>query len=98
MVMPRFKEGRTGLRKFIERELKYPPEAKKSHDEGFVIIVFIVDEEGNVKDPQIVNGDKEYFNEEALRVVNRFPKWIPGKVDGIASPVHVTVPIEFRLR
>lgn len=98
IVMPRFRDGRTGLRKFIEQELKYPPEAKKSGDEGYVIVVFTVDEEGNVKDPQIVNGDKEYFNEEALRVVNLFPKWIPGKVDGVPSPVHVSVPIEFRLR
>ncbi len=98
IVMPRFREGRSGLRKFIEQELKYPPEAKKRGDEGFVIIVFTVDEEGNVKDPQIVNGDRDYFNEEALRVVNLFPKWIPGEVDGIPSPVHVTVPIEFRLR
>ena len=98
IIMPRFREGRSGLRKFIELELKYPPVAKKRGDEGFVIIVFTVDEEGNVKDPQIVNGDREYFNEEALRVVNLFPKWIPGEVDGIPSPVHVTVPIEFRLR
>ena len=63
-----------------------------------MIVVFTVDEEGNVKDPLIVNGDREYFNEEALRVVNLFPLWIPGEVDGVPSPVHVTVPIEFRLR
>ena len=98
IVMPKFKEGRAGLRKYIEKELKYPPEAKRKGDEGYVIIVFTVDENGQVTDPQVVNGDKEYFNEEALRVVHSFPKWIPGKVDGIPSPVHVTVPIEFRLR
>jgi TonB family protein len=98
MVMPQFQDGQTGLRKFIERELKYPPEAKRKGYQGYVIVVFTVDEEGNVKDPQIVNGDREYFNKEALRVVNLFPKWIPGKVDGIPSPVHVTVPIEFLLR
>ena len=98
IVMPKFKEGRAGLRKYIEKELKYPQEAKRSGDEGYVIIVFTVDENGQVKDPQVVNGDKDYFNNEALRVVNSFPKWIPGKVDGIPSPVHVTVPIEFRLR
>ncbi len=97
IVMPQFRDGSTGLRKFIIQELKYPPEAKKKGDEGYVIVVFTVDEKGNVKDPQIVNGDKNYFNEEALRVVNLFPKWIPGEVDGIPSPVHVTVPIEFRL-
>ncbi len=97
LVMPQFRDGQSGLRKFIERELRYPPEAKRKGYQGYVIVLFTVDEEGNVKDPQIVNGDKEYFNEEALRVVNLFPKWIPGKVDGIPSPVQVTVPIEFLL-
>lgn len=97
IVMPKFQDGRSGLRKFIEREIRYPPEAKRKGDEGYVIVVFIVDENGEVKDPQIANGDKEYFNEEALRVVNHFPRWIPGKIDGIPSPIHVTVPIEFSL-
>jgi TonB family protein len=96
--MPKFRNGPSGLRKFIDREIQYPPEARKKGEEGYVIIVFTVDENGHVKDPQIVNGDKHYFNEEALRVVNRFPEWIPGKIDGIPSPIHVTVPIEFSLR
>ena len=38
IVMPRFREGRSGLRKFIELELKYPPEAKKRGDEVLAII------------------------------------------------------------
>jgi protein TonB len=98
IVMPRFRDGRSGLRKFIERELRYPPEAKRNGDEGYVIVLFTVDEKGKVKEPRVVNGDKEYFNEEALRVVNLFPKWMPGEIDGIPSPIHVSVPIEFRLR
>ncbi len=96
--MPQFQDGKVGLRKFIERELNYPAEAKLRGDEGYVIILFTVDEEGYIKDPQIVNGDREYFNEEALRVVNLFPQWTPGEVDGVPSPVQVTVPIEFHLR
>ena len=36
------------LKKIIEEELKYPPEAKKSGYEGYVIVIFTVDEEGKV--------------------------------------------------
>jgi TonB family protein len=98
ILMPQFRDGRSGLRKFVERELRYPSEAKRKGDEGYVIVIFTVDEQGYVKDPQIVNGDKDYFNKEALRVVSLFPQWTPGEVDGIPSPVQVTVPIEFHLR
>ena len=98
VLMPRFREGRRGLLEFVEKELKYPQEARKKGIEGAVIILFTVDEEGFVRNPRVVNGDRDYFNKEALRVVGQFPHWIPGEVDGIPSPIQVSVPIEFRLR
>lgn len=96
--MPKFPGGQAALRKFVEKKLKYPEEARKRRIEGAVIILFTVSEEGRVEDPRIVNGDREYFNNEALRIVREFPKWIPGELDGIPSPIQVSVPIEFRLR
>ncbi|MCK4749381.1 MAG: TonB family protein, partial [Bacteroidales bacterium] len=98
VLMPVFPDGPRGMRRFVEKELKYPQGAKRKGIEGAVIILFTIDEEGSVKDPRVVNGDREYFNEEALRIVRQFPRWIPGEVDGIPSPIQVSVPIEFRLR
>jgi TonB family protein len=96
--MPEFPGGQQELYKFVEKELKYPQEAKKNNFEGAVLILFTIDEEGYVRDPRVVNGDRESFNNEAIRVVNSFPRWNPGAVDGVASPIQVSVPIEFRLR
>jgi TonB family protein len=96
--MPRFPGGPEKLRKFVVKELKYPSEAKRRGVEGAVLILFTVDEKGNVQNPRVVNGGRKYFNEEAIRVVKKFPRWIPGKVDGIPSPVQISVPIEFYLR
>ncbi len=98
VLMPVFPGGHKSLREYIEKELKYPAEARRRGIEGAVIILFTVDEKGWVKDPRVVNGDQKYFNEEALRVVGKFPKWIPGEVDGVPAPIQVSVPIEFRLR
>jgi protein TonB len=98
VLMPSFPGGQAALRKFIEKELKYPQEARKKGIEGAVIILFTVDEEGNVQDPRVVNSDRKYFNEEALRVIRSSPAWIPGEIDGVPAPVQVSVPIEFRLR
>jgi TonB family protein len=96
--MPKYPGGRAALRKFVEKELRYPEEARKRRIEGVVIILFTVNEDGQVEDPRVVNGDQKYFNEEALRIVRKFPEWIPGELDGISSPIQVSVPIEFRLR
>ncbi len=98
VLMPRFPGGPGSLRSFVKKELKYPAEAKKRNIEGAVLILFTVDEKGIVKDPRVVNGDREYFDREAIRVVEKFPNWIPGEVDGNPSPIQVSVPIEFRLR
>ena len=98
VLMPSFPGGQKELISFIEKEIKYPQEGKKRGVEGLVIILFTIDEKGFVQEPRIVNGDRDYFNEEALRVAREFPRWIPGEVDGIPSPIQVTVPIEFRLR
>jgi len=35
---------------------------------------------------------------EALRVVNRMPKWVPGKQSGKDVAVQFTVPINFKLQ
>jgi TonB family protein len=98
VLMPRYPGGAGSLRKFVEKELKYPAEAKRKGHEGAVLILFTVDEKGSIINPRVVNGDREYFNDEAIRVVEKFPRWIPGEVDGKPSPIQVSVPIEFRLR
>lgn len=96
--MPRFPDGRTGLLRFIREELNYPVSARHKGYEGSVVILFTVDEEGRVRNPRVVNGDIQAFNTEALRIASVMPRWIPGKVDGIPSPMQVTIPIEFPLR
>lgn len=95
IVLPSYDGGLPALRKFIEKELNYPKKAEKEGREATILIIFTVDENGDISDPRIVHGDAPYFNEEALRVVNSFPDWIPGKIDGIPSPLQVTVQIDF---
>ena len=93
--MPEFPDGRAGILRFVKKELRYPQEARRLGQEGAVIVLFTVDEKGNVLDPQVINGDIKSFNLEALRVVGVMPRWIPGEVDGVPSPIQVTIPIEF---
>jgi TonB family protein len=96
IVLPIYNGGPSELRKFIEKELIYPKKAEKEGREATILVIFTVDENGHISDPGIVHGGASYFNEEALRIVNSFPAWIPGKIDGIPAPLQATVQIDFR--
>ncbi len=81
----------------LQRRIKYPEMAKKAGVEGRVIVQFIVDEQGNVLDPQVVRGLGAGLDEEAVRAV-RQAKFTPGKQRGQPVRVKMSLPITFRLK
>ena len=97
-VMPYFKGGLEGFKKYVLDKIIYPETAIENNEEGQVNVKFTVDKAGNIKSPVIVKEDKEYFNNEALRVVNTSPRWTPGKKDGKLIDVSITIPILFKLK
>lgn len=81
----------------IQEQIVYPEMAKKAGVEGRVIVQFVVDEQGNVLDPQVVRGLGAGLDEEALRAV-RQAKFTPGQQRGQPVKVRMSLPITFRLR
>ena len=57
-VMPSFPGGMEKLLKFIGNNVKYPEEAKTVKVEGRVIVEFIVDKSGKVRDPKVLTIKK----------------------------------------
>ena len=94
--MPQFPGGENAMREFIQKTLKYPEEAKKNKVEGTVIVNFVIDKEGMIRNPRIMRGKPE-LNDEALRVINSMPAWIPGKQGGKPVLVSYTIPVKFTL-
>lgn len=80
----------------IQRNIRYPEEARKAGIEGRVIVQFIVTEQGKVEDPQIIRGIGGGCDEEALRVVSQ-AEFEPGKQRGQTVRVQYSLPIVFRL-
>jgi protein TonB len=97
IILPSFFCGNPELHKFIKEELNYPKKAEKEGREATILVLFTVDENGRIQNPRIIHGDVADFNEEALRIVNSFPDWIPGKMDGIPASLQATVQIDFTL-
>lgn len=96
--MPRFPGGEVGLMKYLQENIKYPPEAAKNDIEGRVIVQFIVDKTGQVGEVKVLRPVSEELDAEAVRVVKTLPKFEPGRQDGEAVSVWYTLPISFKLQ
>lgn len=96
--MPEFPGGIEGMIQFLQTNMKYPEDAMKEKKEGRVLVGFIVDREGNVTEPQVLQGVWPSLDAEAIRVVNAMPKWTPGMQGGKIVRVKFALPISFRLQ
>lgn len=95
--MPKFPGGGAELMKYLSSNIKYPVEAHKAGIQGRVVVSFVVNKDGTVKDAKIVRSVDKSIDAEALRVISAMPKWQPGYQDGKAVSVRYTVPVTFRL-
>ena len=98
-VMPSFQNGAKGLTKYLKENLRYPKTAVKNKVEGKVWVKFIVEKDGSISNPVILKTTVgSECTDEALRLVNKMPKWWPGKQNGKAVRVYYILPITFSLK
>ena len=84
----------------IEKNLKYPEEAKKVNVESNVFCTFTIDEEGKITVTEAKGKPtsfKKAFENEAIRVLNLLPKFIPGKQNNQLVKVQAQYTVEFKL-
>jgi protein TonB len=75
----------------------YPAEMKREGISGEVLVDFIVDPSGNVRNPVAARSSQREFEEPACRAVAKW-KFTPGIKGGRAVFVHMQVPIVFTLK
>ena len=75
-------EGRKDLYKFIAKNTIYPKEAQEKGINEVVYAYVIIDEDGNLLNVELAFKHDFGFGEEAIRVINMVPKWIPIQIDG----------------
>ena len=96
--LPSFPGGDAKLREWIKKNMKYPSYAKKNGIEGQVLVVFIVEKDGSISNAEVSWGVDSSLDQEALRIVNKMPKWKPGTQNGVAMRVKYRLPITFTLK
>lgn len=95
--MPQFPGGEKALLEYINQHLKYPRIAQRNGIQGVVVIRFVVSENGNVKNVNVLRGFDADCDYEALRVITNLPNFIPAEQKGEKVSVYFTIPIMFRL-
>ncbi len=93
--MPEFPGGPSAMMEYLMKNIRYPKDAFDAGIQGRVIIQYVVGKDGSISDAHVVKGIATSLDEEALRVVNSMPKWIPGKQNGEAVSVKYTIPVTF---
>lgn len=74
---------------------RYPPEALAAGVQGVVIVEVVINESGNVADAKVVRSIP-LLDEAALQAVRQW-QYAPTVVNGQASPVKMTVTVNFTL-
>ncbi len=95
---PQFPGGTAALYDFLQKNLVYPPIAAENGVQGTVTVRFVVKKDGSVGEAKILRSKDPELDKEALRVVKKLPKFIPGKMNGYAVNVWFTLPVHFRLQ
>ncbi|MGX5819382.1 energy transducer TonB [Chitinophaga lutea] len=92
---PAFRGGPKALAYFIRKNMRYPSEARKAGIGGTVTVEFVVMFNGLTANPATVGDVIGYgLEEEAVRIVEKMPKWEPATLDG--KPITTRHRVEIR--
>lgn len=95
--MPSFPDGISGLRTYLNQNIRYPAEAQDNCVQGRVVVSFVVGKDGHISDVTVLRSVDPSLDKEAVRVIRNMPRWTPGKQGGEPVKVRYNVPVSFRL-
>lgn len=86
-IAPAFPGGLNAFLDYLSKEVSQSDIFKAHHDQGKVLVSFVVDTNGNVVLPQVMDSPNGNLNNEAIRIISNSPRWSPGIQNG--QPVRV---------
>jgi protein TonB len=86
------------IQQFINANARYPEQSRDWGEEDKVYVSFVIDEHGDVRDVELLRGDYEKLNAEALRVVGDMPRFAPAKHQGRKVKMQMRIPVNFKLK
>lgn len=96
-TMPLFVGGKEGLVRWLSDNLIYPKKALEYGIMGTVVVSFVVEVDGTLRDIKVIKHCDPTFDKEALRLAHLMPKWIPATLNGRSVAVRINFPFNFKL-
>lgn len=96
--MPQFPGGAEAYYKFLQKNIAYPEKALSLGIQGRVYLKFVIEKDGSITDAIIVKGIGFGLDEEALRVIEKMPKWTPGVQNGRKVRVTMHANVLFKIQ
>jgi TonB family protein len=96
-VSPQYPGGKASMYRFISKNVAYPAVAQKANIQGKVVVKFLIDKDGKISKASIIKGIGNGCDEEAIRIINAMPAWIPASRNGQPIASYYTLPIVFKL-
>jgi len=87
---------------YIYSNLRYPKVDREKGIEGMSVVQFVINQEGDIKDVNVVRSISKTIDLEVARIVegmnNLSQNWTPGMQRGKAVNVLYTLPVRFKLQ
>ena len=91
-----FPGGTKGWKKYLEKKIRFPVGYKITNSNAITVMISaIIDEEGNITDAYVSTPFDPSFDEIALDVVSKSPKWIPAKLYNRNVKFFIKQPVTF---
>ena len=86
-VAEHYEGGQEAMYKFIDKQLKYPPLAKRNRIQGECIISFTLNEDGSTSNFKVLKNIGGGAGEEAMRVAQLIKFKAPGYESIVSLPI-----------
>ena len=97
--LPQFPGGIKAYYQYLTTSLRYPKAAYDKRLEGRTDVALIIERDGTVTGVKVKNSSgSEDLDAEAVRVISKSPKWVPGVQNGKTIRVAYMLPIVFSLK
>ncbi len=98
-TMPSFQGGDLNtFRAWVQQNVRFPQIALENGIQGRVVVSFVIEKDGRLTNIQVLQTPDRSLSEETIRVLNKSPKWSPGKQRNQVVRVKYTLPVDFRVQ
>lgn len=93
---PEFTGGLEKFGQYLAKTIRYPEYAREHKIQGRALLMFNVDTRGSLYNIRPISGNELLVN-EAMRVMQLVPRWVPATSYGVTVEAVYSVPISFTL-